>query len=78
MGIGEDIKLTRRKFLQGAAAAGAVAAVGGIELAAKADGEPNPKEELKYVRTTCAPNCTSSKSFRRRTMRTRSTIPADV
>ena len=58
MGIGEDIKLTRRKFLQGAAAAGAVAAVGGIELAAKADGEPNPKEELKYVRTTCAPNCT--------------------
>ena len=58
MGIGEDIKLTRRKFLQGAAAAGAVAAVGGIELAVNADGEPNPEEELTYVRTTCAPNCT--------------------
>ena len=58
MGIGEDIKLTRRKFLQGAVAAGAVAAVGGIELAVNADGEPNPEEELTYVRTTCAPNCT--------------------
>lgn len=55
----EKLKLTRRKFLQATAAAGAVAAVGGIELTAQAAPDVQPqKGELKYVRTTCAPNCT--------------------
>ena len=35
-----------------------VAAAGGIELSAKADGEEQGAEDLVYVRTTCAPNCT--------------------
>ena len=55
----EKLKLTRRKFLQVSAAAGAVAAAGGIELAAHAAPDEEAKKgELKYVRTTCAPNCT--------------------
>ena len=55
--MGEELKLTRRKFLQATAAAGAVAAVGGIELAAQAAPAAEPLTgELKYVRTTCAPN----------------------
>ena len=55
----EKLKLTRRKFLQVSAAAGAVAAAGGMELAAHAAPDEEAKKgELKYVRTTCAPNCT--------------------
>ena len=55
----KELKLTRRKFLQVSAAAGAVAAAGGIELAAHAAPDEEAKKgELKYVRTTCAPNCT--------------------
>ena len=51
--------MTRRKFIEASAAAGAVAAVGGISLAAAATaGGEDAEEELKYVRTTCAPNCT--------------------
>ena len=41
----EKLKLTRRKFLQVSAAAGAVAAAGGIELAAHAA----PDEEAKTL-----------------------------
>ena len=41
----KELKLTRRKFLQVSAAAGAVAAAGGIELAAHAA----PDEEAKRV-----------------------------
>lgn len=56
----EDLTLTRRKFLQASAAVGAAAAVGGIELTkeALAAEENNAADDLKYVRTTCAPNCT--------------------
>lgn len=51
--------MTRRKFLEVSAAAGAVAAVGGITLAtSEADATAQAGEDLTFVRTTCAPNCT--------------------
>ena len=55
----ENLSMTRRKFLQVSAAAGAVAAAGGITLAANAKEENGTTpDDLTYVRTTCAPNCT--------------------
>ena len=57
----DKMKMTRRKFLQVSAAAGAVAAAGGLELAAQAAKESGQEEsDLTYVRTTCAPNCTGA------------------
>lgn len=56
------IKLSRRQFLQAAAAAGVLAGTGGAMAFVRqnpvraAAGEP----ELKYVRTTCSPNCTGA------------------
>ena len=51
--------MTRRKFLQISAAAGAAAAVGGIELESAAVSQKQDKDsDLSYIRTTCAPNCT--------------------
>ena len=56
----DNLKMTRRQFLQVSAAAGAAAAVGGVKFAAEAlaDEAADPDADLTYVRTTCAPNCT--------------------
>ncbi len=55
----EKLSMTRRKFLGVTAAAGAAAAVGGVSLAAAAGEEKQETpDDLTYVRTTCAPNCT--------------------
>ncbi len=52
----EKLKLTRRKFLQVSAAAGAVAAAGGMELAAHAAPDEEAKKgELKYVHRRLRP-----------------------
>lgn len=55
----DKLKMTRRSFLKASAAAGAAAAVGGIEYAAE-EHQASAAEapDLKYVRTTCSPNCT--------------------
>lgn len=56
----EGTSMTRRTFLKATAAAGAVAAVGGVSLGAQADTltSDNTQNGLTYTRTTCAPNCT--------------------
>ncbi|MBQ2634517.1 MAG: molybdopterin-dependent oxidoreductase [Oscillospiraceae bacterium] len=55
----ESLPMTRRTFLEATAVVGAAAAVGGVGLAAAENAaQGGADEELKYVRTTCAPNCT--------------------
>lgn len=54
----DDLSMTRRKFLKVSAAAGGLAAVGGVTLAGAEKTEGQEEEGLTYVRTTCAPNCT--------------------
>lgn len=55
----KELNLTRRQFLKASAATGVMAAIGGVEFAAKAEEQTKtPTEELNYVRTTCGPNCT--------------------
>ena len=55
----EKLSMTRRKFLGVTAAAGAAVAVGGVSLAAAVGEEKQETpDDLTYVRTTCAPNCT--------------------
>ena len=54
----DNLKMTRRQFLQVSAAAGAAAAVGGVKFATEALADGSVDDDLTYVRTTCAPNCT--------------------
>ncbi len=55
-------KLTRRQFIKGSAATGvllgAVGPAGILRQSTAAAGQPSP--DIKYVRTTCSPNCTGA------------------
>lgn len=57
----EQLKMTRRQFLGTMAATGAAVAVGGVTLADQVLAEEKTEgtlDDMTYVRTTCAPNCT--------------------
>lgn len=59
-------RLTRRQFLQASAATGVlVGGLGTTELVKKVLAQPEvPTKEVKFVRTTCSPNCTASCGIR--------------
>ncbi|ABB15127.1 molybdopterin-dependent oxidoreductase [Carboxydothermus hydrogenoformans] len=54
------VKLTRRQFLKGTAAAGVLLGAGGGRVLVKKALADNRAREVKFVRTTCSPNCTSA------------------
>lgn len=58
---GKRMKFTRRQFIKGTAAGAAVLGMGGfMSLKGQRVGAKAVKPQLKYVRTTCSPNCTGA------------------
>lgn len=57
----KKFKLTRRQFIKASAATGALlAAAGTAKFVQKAAAEGKAPKEVKYIRTTCSPNCTGA------------------
>ncbi|WP_062285328.1 molybdopterin-dependent oxidoreductase [Neomoorella mulderi] len=63
-----EFRLSRRQFLKASAATAVLAGTAGTSKyfisQAVAGGSPTPLKEVKYVRSTCSPNCTSSCGIR--------------